>query len=178
MDRYPGSWGIIVKMMITNKLMEKEMKKLAKAGDISKITADLSVLWPEFYEVEGLVLIRRPGEKKITTAKAAKILDYAWDKSEYEWGCSEFRIKDYFKAKNSTEYLKLAFIIAEMWECLFRRDFPEYEFHIGVSCAEGNSTIRYHKYREEEGTILTEDDLDAYKTNAVAVIIVPKSDGV
>lgn len=176
MARHPGSRGIIVKMMITNKLMDKEMKKLAKAGDILKMMADISVLWPEFYEVEGFVLIRRPGAKKISKAKAAKILDYAWDKSEYEWGCSEFRIKDYFDVKNSAEDLKLVLLIAEMWECLFKRDFPEYEFHIGISGDHGDYTIRYHRYRKEEGTVFTEDNLDGYKTNAVAVIIVRPED--
>lgn len=157
--------------MITNKLMENEIKKLAKVGDFSKITADISVLWPEFYEVEGFVLIRRPGSEKVNKTKAVKILDFARDKSEYEWGCSEFRIQDYFDVENSTEGLKLAFIIADMWSCLFKREFPEYEFHIGIGCNDGDTTIRYHRYREE-GTILVEDDLDGYKSEAIAVIVV------
>ena len=161
--------------MLTNKLMEKELKKLSKVGDISKMTADLSVLWPEFYEVEGAVLIRKPGEKRYTKKMAAKILNSGWDKSQCEWECSEYRIKDYFDVRNSAEDLKLAFLIAEMWECLFKRDFPEYEFHIDISCDDGDSTIRYHRYREEHGTVLDEDDLDGYKTNAIAVIIVKPS---
>ena len=161
---------------IYNSAMKEKMDKLKDLSNSIEIKGELSVLWPEFYEASGFYFMRtRDGEKyaNLDRDRMLEMHDYA---TYLEAGCSDCRINDFFEVENDDERLKLAFTIADMWAMKLSNLFPQEEFHIVIAEKDGNITMRFHKFRDDEPTWLEEDDLDGYESEAICVMIVGKKE--
>ncbi|RKM56293.1 hypothetical protein D6853_05725 [Butyrivibrio sp. X503] len=158
-------------MIKYNHLMQDKIEKIIENESNLRIKGELSVLWPDFYEVQGFYLMRKGDEEKITNLNPERILDLHYSATVYEAGCSELRIQDYFDDLDELSMLKLAFIISEMWESKLKTSFPNEEFHIIIDDSEGDISLRFHKFHEGEESWLDEDNLEEYKS-AILVRIV------
>lgn len=159
-------------MKIVNKLMQAKLNKLGEYKIDFEIKGELSFLWPDFYEVEGLFLMTLGEEDRLNAKDLETILSYENYKSEYEAGCSEYRIQDYFEDLDDEQKLKMGLVVSEMWALKLKELFPQNEFHIILSETDGEVTLRYHCFREEEGAWLDEGELDGYEDEAIMIRIV------
>ena len=163
-------------MIKYNSLMKEKLSRIKDISDSISIKGDLSVLWPEFYETSGFYFMRIcDGEKyeNLDRDRMFELHDYA---TYLEAGSSDCYINDFFEVENDDERIKLAFTIADMWAVKLNNLFPEEEFHIIISDREGDITMRFFKYREDEPTWLDEDDLESYESEAICVRIVGKKE--
>ncbi|GLC30954.1 hypothetical protein [Clostridium omnivorum] len=130
-------------------------------------------IWPEFYEIKGFVLLKKHKDT-VEELDEDKIISVYYDRTGFEASYNEFRIEDYFDwcIGKPMEGLALAVKLSEIWECKLKRDFPNYKFHIIMGFDGNYTTIRFHKFRDEEGSWIALDDLDDYKEKSIAVRIV------
>ena len=156
-------------MLRYNKKMENSLKCFETSHDfLDKII----MIWPEFVEMEGFVLLKK--DKDTEELNVEKILSLYRNRTGFEASYNEFRIEDYFDwcIGKPLEGLEMAVKLSEIWECKLKRDFPYYKFHIIISYDENFTTIRFYKSREEECNWVAIDNLDAYKEECIAVRIV------
>ncbi|AVQ47802.1 hypothetical protein C7M60_18785 [Clostridium botulinum] len=90
------------------------------------------------------------------------------DRTGYEASCNEIRINDYVDVYDDYNILSLSKVIIQAWKYKLKTEYPEYKFLIILAYREGYATLRFHVFRENEGTWLV-NDLNAYKEEAILV---------
>jgi hypothetical protein len=158
-------------MLKYNKKMEGYIRSIE--GTINEENIErLEMLGPTYYETNGFILIRKGDD--LGELNIDKILSVFHDRTDFEASHNEFRIEDYFNEfiSKPIDGLGLALKLSEIWEYKFRKDFPYYSFHIIISYDENYTTIRFHKFREEEGSWIQVNKLEGYKYEGVALRIV------
>lgn len=154
-----------------NKEMKTALEKIDEYRDMINYNRILKIVKAEFYEVEGCIL--RKKEKKINKLSIGKIIRVYGNRTGYEASYNEIRINDYVEEfKNGPiEGLALTLRIARDWENQLIRDFPNYTFHIVIGYDDEFTTLRFYKFREEEGSWIAIDNLEGYVSEAVMVIV-------
>ncbi|ACD21845.1 hypothetical protein FDE76_07605 [Clostridium botulinum] len=129
--------------------------------------------WSEFFEIKGFVLLKKYKDT-VEELDENKILSVYYDRTGYEASYNEFRIEDYFDSYigKPMDGLALAIKLSEIWEYKLKRDFPSYKFHIIIGFDGNFTTIRFHRFRDEEGSWIALDNLDEYNGESIAVRIV------
>jgi hypothetical protein len=158
-------------MLRYNKNMEYSLNsiKISHENFLKKII----MIYPEFIEKEGFILLQK-GIDTDDKLDVDRILSLYHDKTGFEASYNEIRVEDYFDwcIEKPLEGLAIAFKITDIWECKLKSDFPNYKFCIIIGFDGNFTTIRFHKYREEEGNWVSLDNLDSYKEESIAVRIV------
>lgn len=146
-----------------------EIMDIRNGVDYTKVS---DLVNTEFYEIEGCVL-RNKGEK-VERLNIDKILCVYNDRTGYEASFNEVRINDYIEELHygPVEGLALALRIIEDWENRLKQCFPNYTFHIIVVFDDEYTTVRFYKFRNEEGSWIDIDNLDGYSGESVLVKIV------
>ena len=159
-------------MIYKNTKMEKLLKTInfdvVSKKELHNIS---SVVSPIFIEVEDCVLIK-DGNEDIKKLNMNLITKAYGDKTGFETSNNHIHISQYVDDgyKSPIEGLKLAMYILDVWKIKLKTDYPEYKFHLILSYDGKESTLRFHKYRENEGFWLIIDDLDGYKEEAILIV--------
>ncbi len=153
----------------------KMKETLEQIGNIEKkpkhkLQSLLDVIWPDFIEVESCILINWESRKNVDL-NTDFILEMFGDRTGFEASENHIHMIDCANefVKNPLEGLKFALNLLEVWECKLKRDFPHYKFHLILTYDGTDSILRFHKYREEEGSWIKNNDLDGYKEECILV---------
>lgn len=83
-----------------------------------------------------------------------------WDKTGFEASNNHIHISQYLDDnKSPIEGLQIAMYMLDAWKTKLKKDFLADRFHLILSCNCEESTLRFHKYRQNEGSWATIDDL-------------------
>lgn len=133
----------------------------------------IMMIWPEFCEIKGFVLLKK--DKDIyEDLDVDRILSFYHDRTGFEASYNELRIEDYFDwcIGKPIEGLAMAVKLSEIWGCKLKKDFPNYKFCIIIGYDDSFTTIRFHKFRDDEYSWISIDDLDDYKEESIALRII------
>lgn len=159
-------------MIYTNTKMTRLLKTINFNEVLKKEFCSVSgVISPVFLEVEDCILINNKNEdiKKLDISLISKIYG---DKTGLEASNNHIHISQYINDSNRSpiEGLELAMYILDIWNNKLKAKFPVCKFHLILSYDDKESTLRFHKYREDEGFWLTIDELDNYKEEAILIV--------
>jgi hypothetical protein len=153
-----------------------EMARLLKIINFDEVSKKelhniSGVVSPIFVEVEDCVLIKDENED-IKELNMNLITKAYGDKTGFEASNNHIHISQYVDDgyRSPIKELKLAMYILDAWKIKLKTDFPEYKFHLILSYDGKESTLRFHKYREDEGFWLIIDDLDGYEEEAILIL--------
>jgi len=158
-------------MIKYNKNMIDSLKSLETSQ--GKSLDKIMLIWPEFYEVKGFVLLKK--NKDIDKElDADKILSLYHDRTGFEASYNEFRIEDYFEwcIGKPIDGLAMAIKLSEIWGLKLKKEFPDYKFYIIMSYDGSFTTIRFHKYRDDEDSWISINELDDYKEESIALRVI------
>lgn len=129
----------------------------------------IHVLWPEFIEVSGCILIKNNSDRDYNL-NMDHILNTFGDRTGFEAFDNHVHMMDVSKEfeKNPIEGLRFALKLLEVWAANLKIDFPDYPFNLIVTFDGQDSILRFHKIREGE-TWLDTDNLDSYGDTAILV---------
>lgn len=158
---------IYTNMKMTGLLNKINHDKVSKKGFETAHHLDS----PIFIEVEKCVLIKDINEN-IRQLNMNQIYELYGDKTGFEASNNHIHIPKYDEENEESQIklLKLAMHILDEWKAKLKTDFPTYRFHLIISYDGEECTLRFHKYREEEGSWLKIHDLDGYKEEAILVM--------
>ena len=165
--------------MINNWIANNEMKKLLKEVSEQPSTEILKfnfselydLFFPEFKKVKDCVIISKKSVNELERFfdRAMEIYKY---KICYESSHTETRIDCHFEGEVSMMAgTQIALITLEIWALRLKQMDPDSKFCLIMCSNEDRVEIRFHKFRENEGTFFT-DDLDSYHNSAVGYVIV------
>lgn len=155
-------------MVKTNKAMEGLLNKNSDKYPFSELT---HILWPDFIEVDGCILINNEradqSEKRLNMDH---ILKNFGDRTGFEAFESHVHMMDVSKEfeDNPLMGLKFALKLVEVWSAKLKFDFPRYSFYLILSFDGQDSILRFHKIRENENW-LDIDNLDSYDNTAILI---------
>jgi len=128
----------------------------------------LDIFWPEFFEIDGCVLVS-------TTNDPAYTLNAGYNRTETEAFLNHFHIADDFNhkaeresANDANEYFddahpdfqllcKMGKAVAQMWFRKLSLDFPAYDFRVYYTQYD-NPIVRFHRVRPDERNWIEDDD--------------------
>lgn len=145
-------------MIKTNKSMLDILNK--SNPSFSEITR---IIWPEFIEVNGCVLIKNQDEA--VQLDMEHILRKFGDKTGFEAFASHVHMTDVSKEfdDNPVAGLRFALKLLEIWEYRLRLYFPTYQFYLILTFDGEDTILSFHKIRENE-IWLDLEKLDDYET--------------
>ncbi|WP_460263628.1 hypothetical protein [Clostridium sporogenes] len=158
-------------MIRTNKLMERLLENLierdknlikVKVGNIS------TILFPNLIKVHDCIIVDIEKEVTEEDINFKEIISMYGDRTGYEASCNEIRINDYVDFYDDYNILSLSKVIIQAWKYKLKTEYPGYKFLIILAYREGYATLRFHIFREDEGTWLL-NDLNVYKEEAILV---------
>ena len=162
-------------MIKSNKKMQKLLTEIPKTINTKRKLVHLPTLmnlvWPDFIEVEGCVLLNLNREK-VMKLNMKHILSSFGDRTGFEAFENHVHMIDYVKRlkDNPIEGLSLALNILEIWECKLLRDFPDYKFQLILWYDGKEDTIlRFYKFRQEEGSWIDFTKIESDQEGAVLV---------
>ncbi|WP_235201818.1 hypothetical protein [Paenibacillus sp. FSL H8-457] len=137
-------------MEISNNKINEILKKeyTLKYHDKSEL---IDVVWPDFVEVEGCIVIKKNTENNVGI-NIEHIIHQFGDRTGFEASESHVHMIDIsntFK-KHPLEGLKFAKKLLEMWSTKLKIDFPEYEFILILTYHDDDTILRFHRLRESE----------------------------
>jgi hypothetical protein len=130
------------------------------------------ILWPEFIEINGTILIKEfyqnsswPSEDDSIGIESLinhlHILDLF--KHNADLGGKDDKFYD-DQHKHFKIAIKIGHIIAKSWTSKLKEDFPDYKFRVYLTL-DDNPIIRFHKIRVNMPNWIDDKDIDGYKTN-------------
>ena len=129
-----------------------------------------NIISPIFVDVDDCVLLKNKNED-IKPLDMNMICKFYGDRTGFEAFYNHIHTSQYIDDDNKgpIEGFKLAKYILDAWKTKLKIEFPENKFHLILSYDGKESTLRFHKYRQDEGSYLVIDDLDGYKGEAILV---------
>jgi hypothetical protein len=155
-------------MIKTNKAMEEVINKNHDKYLFSELT---HILWPDFIEVNGCILINdeKPGEGE-KLLNMDHILKNFGDRTGFEAFESHVHMMDVSKEFEDNPLMGLMFALklVEVWSAKLKSDFPGYSFYLILSFDGQDSILRFHKIRENENWVDI-DNLNSYDNTAILI---------
>lgn len=159
-------------MIYTNKKMMQILNTINPVVKIKQCYINIEYIsYPIFVEVEECILLKDKTEE-MEELNMSFIYELYGDKSGFEASFNHIHITQDTNnnIRNPIEGLKFAMHILNIWKSKLNTDFPECKFHLLLSFDGETSTLRFHRYREEEGSWIRINDLDGYKNEAILVM--------
>ena len=160
---------------IANNKMKKLLKYISDHPSVENLGFNFLELYdlffPKFKKVKDCIIIAEESvdELEMFFDKVMKTYKY---KIWYEFYNTETRIDCHFEGEVSMiAGTQIALIALEIWALKLKQMEPDSKFYLILFSNEDHVEIRFHKFRENEGTFFT-DDLDSYHNSAVGYVIV------
>ena len=121
----------------------------------------IDVVWPNFVEVEGCILIKKHTEDNIEI-NFEHIIQQFGDRTGFEASESHVHMIDVSKTfkRHPLEGLRFAKKLLEMWSFKLKLDFPEYEFLLILTYHDDDTILRFHRIRESEETWININNIE------------------
>jgi len=161
--------------MIATAKLEKLLEALNSYKSSNNFVFEIQhlkeLLSPDFVSVYDCILISKKSVE-VLEQSFNKAIEMYGDRTGYEASNTEMRINDYIDNENLNIYdiLSLTMLILDCWSAKLKQIDCEAKFCFIISCDSPYVTLRYHKFRETEGTWLLED-INQYE-GAVGYLII------
>lgn len=154
-------------MEISNKKINEILNKehSLKYHDKSEL---IDVVWPDFVEVEGCILIKKYTEDNIKINIEHIIYQFG-DRTGFEASESHVHMIDISKTfkKHPLEGLRFAKKLLEIWSIKLKIDFPEYEFILILTYHDDDTILRFHRLRESEETWININNIEDFEEGII-----------
>ena len=113
---------------------------------------------PPFQKVQDCILISEENLEVAEESFNILLKKYYGDKTGYEAANTETRINDYFEEPLTLHSgFQIALLVIELWAMQLKQLDRTSKFYFILSCNEERTEIRFHKAREGEPPLLTDD---------------------
>lgn len=146
--------------MLVNSQMTALLQELSiNKKEVSHTSLLLKLLWPEFIDVNGCILLSEQ------LAKSHAKQDDFEDETGFEAFVNHihFTDKEFGEKLVPIELLGLTVKIAEMWQAKLSWNFPNDKFLIILSFDENETTLRFHKIRESQLLWINLEKIEKYE---------------
>jgi hypothetical protein len=128
----------------------------------------IDVVWPNFVEVEGCILIKKYTEDNIEI-NLEHIIQQFGDRTGFEASESHVHMIDISKTfkKHPLEGLRFAKKLLEIWSIKLKIDFPEYEFLLILTHHDDDTILRFHRLRELEETWININNIENFEEGII-----------
>lgn len=154
-------------MEISNKKINEIFNKehSIKYHDKSEL---IDIVWPDFVEVEGCILIKKYIENN-TKINIEHIIHQFGDRTGFEASESHVHMIDISKTfkKHPLEGLRFAKKLLEIWSVKLKIDFPEYEFILILTYHDDDTILRFHRLRESEETWININNIEDFEEGII-----------
>lgn len=169
------SKGVIMIMKRSNHMMDKFINEILYHDcndSLISIENICLLLWPEFKEVNGCILLNLLENGVPNKINIDKVIEIYGDFTAYECSYNEIRLNDYidYPIGKGISVLKFALKLQKIWTTKIKLQYPKYKFCFIVSYDGEFVILRFHKVRKEERLFLT-DDLESYLQEGILEVI-------
>jgi len=163
----------ILKKLIMNDAMDKIINNIDLQSERQldiKLDSLRALFSPRFIRVHDCIIIS-DNDIVLSDEKFDKVIHMFTDRTGYEASNTDTRINDYFENLEMpfNEAVVIAVMAINIWSNELKFIEPTAKFCFVIGCSDMYVTIRYHKFRKNEGLWLSEN-LEEYE-NPVGYII-------